>query len=293
MSIRKAAVAGSFYPSDPAELEHEVNFFLERGKEWVNEKKLTADAEKITGILVPHAGYVFSGEVAASAYGFIQNQEYDTVVVIGPSHREAISFNSVQVEGAYSTPLGDVEIDSDFAAKLTEMNENIRVDERGHQTSDRPSWQGPSGEHSIEVQLPFLQVVLGRQFKFVPIVMGVQTKTAAEGLAKTLAELAVDKKVLFVASCDLSHFKGYDEAGRMDGRLVEAVDENDIDDLWYTINSGKSEACGVGPLSAVMKVCRFLGATESKVIRYANSGDVPHGEKKRVVGYLSSIFMKP
>ena len=212
--MRPPAVAGSFYPAQPDELRQMVDEFLIQAT--------VPDIHgRIVAIVAPHAGYVHSGKVAAHSYALLRRQKFQRVVVIAPSHFEAFPFVSVYNGDAYSTPLGSVPVDKEFAAKLAKLSPRIQLSSRGH----TPTQQ--QGEHALEVQLPFLQRVLG-DFRLVPIVMGEQNYETERTLGVALAKmLNKDTGTLIVVSCDLSHYHPYDEATTIDQKTLKAIERWD------------------------------------------------------------------
>jgi AmmeMemoRadiSam system protein B/AmmeMemoRadiSam system protein A len=274
--IRQPAVAGSFYPADPKELAETIDGFLA--------KAAPPPLENIVALVAPHAGYVYSGPVAAYSYALLKGKKFDRVVVIAPSHYEAFDFSSVYDGAAYMTPFGQVPVDQAFAAKLAKASPLIRLSSAGHTpTADHP-------EHSIEVQLPFLQRVLG-QFQLVPIIVGDQSYDACRTLGVALAKLVAGTNTLILASSDLSHYHTYDEAVREDHKTLKAIEEYDYFDLSRNLDLRVWEACGGGPIVATMIAAERLGATEAKLLHYANTGDVT-GDHSRVVGYSAVALVK-
>ncbi len=204
--VRPPSVAGLFYPSEKAELEESVRVLMRDAKKDVKQDL----PERIFGIISPHAGYAYSGYTAAHAYSLLQGKEIKTIVVVSPSHREYFEGVSVFPGKAYSTPLGKVEIDSDFRDGLLESSCGlVEANFAGHRT-----------EHAVEVQLPFLQVILGK-FKLVPLVMGDQKPEYCRNLGKSLSEV-VGEDTLIVASSDLSHYYDYESANKIDQILHRA-----------------------------------------------------------------------
>jgi MEMO1 family protein len=268
-NIRKPAVAGMFYPGDKDTLEAAVKGYL-------NAAKPEEIHGKIIGIVSPHAGYVYSAPVAAYAYKLLSGKKYETVVVISPSHQEYFSGCSIFDGDAYETPLGVIKVDKEIAKSIANPDENIYLSSRGHRTSGM-------GEHALEVQLPFLQVMLG-DFKLVPIVIGDQTEENCAKLGKKLGEVLKGKNVLIVASSDLSHYHPYADAQKIDRRTVECFEKGDLKNMM------NCEACGHGPIYSMIVASQMLGATNNKILKYANSGDVPEGDKGRVVGYMSGVL---
>ena len=275
---RTPAVAGAFYPANPDTLAQWMN-------EMLTHSQVSYPQPRPQGLICPHAGYIYSGMVAAAAYKQLAGNEYTTVIVVSPSHREYFGHSAVLCAGSYSTPLGAIEIDSALAGRIAGAGyQSVKCSPRGH---IQPGMQ--MGEHALEVQLPFLQSVLG-EFKLVPVVMGSQREQNCDELAGAMADvLAGRDDVLLVASSDLSHFHGYEQANELDGRLAKLVGAYEDEKLLELVNERKLEACGGGPIAAVMKACRRLGADSCRVLSIANSGDVT-GERDRVVGYMSAML---
>jgi AmmeMemoRadiSam system protein B/AmmeMemoRadiSam system protein A len=274
---RPAAVAGSFYPADPAQLAAFVDDQLSR-----------AAVPKIHGsvlaVVAPHAGYQFSGAVAAHSYALLRGKKYSRVVIVAPSHVEAFRYTSVFDGDAYTTPLGKISVDREFARKLSGQARSIRLASAGHVVREQP-------EHSLEVQLPFLQRVLG-EFKLVPIVMGDQSYMASRDLGMALAKLLRnDDDTLLIASSDLSHFHPYDQATQMDHALLDGITNNDFLTVSHNLEAKVWEACGGAPIVAVMIAAQHLGGSSTRLLKYANSGDVS-GDKNRVVGYSAVAILK-
>lgn len=271
--IRSPAVAGMFYPEKKMPLDQEVAKLLEESRE----VKIDGD---IVGLIVPHAGYMFSGGVAARAYRQIFGSDIDVVVVIAPSHCEYFTEISIYDGYAYSTPLGTLPVDRDLAQKLAEQSPQIVLSEKGHRFE----------EHSLEVQLPFLQKLFDR-FSFIPIVMGEHNQDNIDSLANGLAAVLKGKKFLIIASTDLSHFYNDDKATTLDHVVVDDIENFDGEKLFLDLQSGSCEMCGGGPAIAAMKACELLGANKAQVLLYRNSGDIT-GDKDEVVGYLSALLIK-
>ena len=271
--IRPPAVAGMFYPAKKDSLDQEVAMVLEESREI----DLQGD---IVGMVVPHAGYMYSGGVAARAYRQIVDSDIEVVVVISPSHCEYFTEISVYDGYAYSTPLGTLPVDKKLAQEIVAQSPQIVLSEKGHRFE----------EHALEVQLPFLQKTID-SFRFVPVVMGEHSQDNIQSLANSLAQVLKGKKSLLVASTDLSHFYDDEKANTLDQVVVDDIENFDDVQLFKDLQSGDCEMCGGGPALAVMKASRLLGATKSQVLLYRNSGDIT-GDRGEVVGYLSALFMK-
>jgi AmmeMemoRadiSam system protein B/AmmeMemoRadiSam system protein A len=274
--VRPPAVAGSFYPADPNVLAKMVDGFLA--------KATPTPLPGVVALVSPHAGYEYAGQVAAYSYALLKGRKFDRVVVVAPSHYEAFGFSSVYDGAAYATPLGQVPVDRAFAAKLASMSKSIRLSGLGHTpTPDKP-------EHALEDQLPFLQRVLG-PFQLVPIVMGNQSYENCRALGLALAKLVEGTNTLIVASSDLSHYHPYNDAVRIDHKTLKAIEEWDYLSMARNFESQVWEACGGGPIVAAMIASERLGASQAKMLKYANSGDTA-GDKTRVVGYGAAAFVK-
>jgi len=286
--VRQPGVAGSFYPADPKELTKMVDGFLAQ----VTEPALKGP---LVALVSPHAGYPFSGPVAAYSYALLRGRKFARVVVIAPSHYEAFPFNSIYDGDAYATPLGQVPVDKAFAAKLVAMSPLIKFSGQGH-GEVQGQW-----EHALEDELPFLQRVLG-EFKLVPVVMGEQDYGTSRALGVSLAKL-IEKEghaggaadggfnTLIVASSDMSHYHPYDEAETIDHKTLKAIEEWDYFNMSGNFEQRVWEACGGGGIVAAMIAAERLGANRAIILKYANSGDVTP-EKSRVVGYGAEAFVQ-
>jgi len=277
-SVRKAAVAGQFYPEAPLGLQQDIAAMLENASPPQTKGVLTA-------LIVPHAGYRFSGQVAANGFKKAAGADIDTVILVGNSHREFFEGIAVYPDGYFETPLGRVAVDSELSERLIGESGPIRADATVH-----------AGDHVLEVELPFLQTIL-KNFKIVPVLFGNAPDSGYEVLARAIIKHAKDKKVLLVASSDLSHYPDYKGAKKSDGRVIKAVlsgDPASLDGaikeiLDMRIKNEVTCACGADAIKTAMAVAKGLGASEIKLLGAANSGDVS-GDKQRVVGYASVGF---
>ncbi len=281
--VRKPAVAGQFYPDDVEQLSTMIDAFLAQAE------KVGAEGQEPVAIIVPHAGYIFSGQVAAYAFRQIEGVDYQAIVVVGTNHTTpGFGQVSVYAEGAFETPLGLVPIDTELAKALIAADERIVFDRGVHQD-----------EHSIEVELPFLQKLYPGQ-AIVPVIVGEPSTENCEALSEALAHVLSGKKALIVASSDLSHYPGYDDACRVDMATLAAIQTMDPQRLTETISQYMSEGipelytlcCGEVPIRVAMMAAKKLGANQVTVLRYANSGDTPFGDRDRVVGYGAVMFWK-
>ena len=264
---RPPAVAGQFYPAYASHLEEEVRGYLGRG--------VTAT----TGIaaLVPHAGYTYSGPVAGAVYGRLLIPE--TVVILAPNHTGRGEPIAVWTRGAWLTPLGEVEVDERLATALLESFPRATSDQRAH-----------LDEHSIEVQLPFLQL-RRPEVKILPIVLSVDSLRTLKELGSTLARLAEKETggVLVLASSDMTHYQPQETAERYDKLALERVLALDPDGLWQVVLENDISMCGYMPTTAALAYARARGATSAQLIRYETSGDRT-GDRRSVVGYAGVII---
>jgi AmmeMemoRadiSam system protein B len=270
-SYRNMGVAGAFYSHDKFILERELSMLLEAAP--------VLDLPRtIRAIISPHAGYLYSGGVAARAYSQIINAKYQKVIVIAPTHKDSYNFSSIYDGLGYKTPLGEITVERSDAQKLTEFHKDIRFSSLGHSAE----------EHSLEVQLPFLQWCL-RKFKFIPISMGNQDLNSIKILSEALSQIIKEDNALIVASSDLSHMHPDHQARTLDQVAMDDISKFDENKLWDDIQSGKTEMCGYGPVITAMRTAKLAGAKESKILIYRNSGDIS-GDHDKVVGYLSAII---
>ncbi len=268
--IRKSSIAGSWYPDNPGVLQETISGFFQQ----VSDKSVEGT---VIGLVSPHAGYAYSGQIAAHAYKMLREQSFDAVIVIGPSHRIAFQGVSAYDRGGYETPLGTVPVDSELAGRIKAASPLISITPYAHLQ-----------EHSIEIQLPFLQYVLGN-FSFVPLLMGTQDRRTCEDLAAAIIKAVAGQRVLVVGSSDLSHFHDYDQALKLDMRALAHLEKMDADGFLNGLEAREFEACGGGPAAVTMMVAAGLGANRSKLLRYNNSGDVT-GDRQSVVGYAAALF---
>ena len=275
--VRPAAVAGSFYPADAAHLTAAIDQMLVQA--------FPAElAGPVVGLVAPHAGYLYSGPVAASAYATLRGRKFSRVVVIAPSHCESFSFSSIYDGDAYATPLGALPVDRAFARRLEQASSSLRLSSHGHAPI------GERAEHAIEVQLPWLQYLLG-DFQLLPIVMGEHSYEASRALGVALAAQMAEDDTLLVASSDLSHYHPYEEAVAMDHKTLGALADWDYFSMARNLESRLWEACGGAPIVAAMIAAERLGANKAQVLQYANSGDTA-GSRDRVVGYGAAALVK-
>ena len=282
-SIRLPAVAGSFYPGDPERLAQQVDDLLQHAGAR-NEEDNARDHVRM--LVAPHAGYRYSGAVAARAFARLERASFDTAVLIGPSHIDAFAFSSIFEGDAYQTPLGLLEVDAPLARRLAGAHDSLRLSGRGHVTTD-----GKRGEHGLEVLLPFLQRSCGSP-RIVPIVMGIQDFEACVALGRAIVEHADAARTLVVASSDLSHFHRYEEAVRRDAAFCEALMTLDPARVHDAVRTGRCEACGTGPVVASLIATTSWPGRQGRILACINSGDVT-GERESVVGYAAAVIGTP
>ncbi len=274
--FRKSILAGSWYAgTEDSLLEQIKNCFLHP----IGPRKIPRVKDgkrKIVSIIVPHAGYVYSGPVAAySYYALAEDGKPDTFVIIGPNHTGIGSGVSIMVRGTWETPLGTVDIDGEIAEKIESKNDMIREDLRGHES-----------EHSIEIQLPFLQFLYGKNFKFVPITMMWQNLNASRIVGRAVAESIKGKNAVVIATTDFSHYVPHEEALELDKKAIDCILALNEEKLQRTVLEHGITMCGYGPVSAAVFASKELGAKKAQLLKYATSGDVT-GDRSSVVGYGS------
>jgi MEMO1 family protein len=277
---RAPAVAGIFYPSDARELYQliELSFKEQRFGPGHLPPSKEFNRRRIYGIVSPHAGYVYSGAVAANGYYETSSMNFDRIVMIGPNHYGIGTGLATVRNGIWETPLGEVEVDSELASQIAENSGILDFDELAH-----------SRDHCLEVQLPFLQYIKKNQFKIVPVIMIMQDKVTASEIGESIASSTRNRNTLLIASSDFTHYEPNDEAHRKDDELIKAILSLDISNFYTTFERLNVSACGYGAIASIMTAAKALGATKGELLRYATSGDVM-GDTNNVVGYASIIF---
>ena len=276
MFIRKSPIAGSWYPSSATALADAVDGHLMAAD--ANDRSPESElVGELVAILAPHAGLMYSGPVAAHAYRLLRDRRFEVAVLVGPSHFAGFDGVAVVPEGGFETPLGIAAIDEGCAADLRGVTPVVHDDRNVH-----------SREHSLEMQLPFLQRVAPAA-KIVPLLMGYQTAETADALGGALATVLAGRRALVVASTDLSHYHDAVAAARLDAVVLDCVRRFDADALQAALDERPEHACGGGPAVAVMRAAKSSGARDAIVLAYADSGDVT-GDKSAVVGYMAAAF---
>ena len=282
---RKPVVAGKFYPASSGELRNEIDTLTQSAKKLIQNKVKKDD--EILAVISPHAGYVFSGSVASSAFSVLKNRKnIKRVFLIGSSHYAWFDGVSVYFDGFYSTPLGKIEVDSELASKILEQSAlfTFRLEAHAH-------------EHSLEVQLPFLQYFLENDFKIIPILIGGHSPEIPKKLAKILKPYLGGEN-LFVISSDLSHYPSYNDAVKVDKYTVEALCTNDPENFLQQLKDNErrkyenlsTSMCGWTSALTLLYMTEGLNGVNYMPILYQNSGETPiYGDKSRVVGYQSIV----
>ena len=277
-TVRSPAVAGSFYPDSPKILSAQVEKFID-------DAALKETDGTLIGLIAPHAGYVYSGHVAGYAYKQLIGQSFDTVVLVGLSHRYPINGAAIYVRGVFRTPLGDIQIDEELAAEIMRLNSDV---------IDLPP--AHANEHSLEVQLPFLQHLLP-DFRIVPILLQDDSPENVVPLSQAIAKAMDGRSCLLVGSTDLCHYPVYEEARKSDQVVIEAITRFDPDylreqmDEYMQIHPTQNfhcMMCSTGAIYTTMRVAKALGGNRIETLKAANSGDVPIGGQDQVVGYMAA-----
>lgn len=273
-SIRQPVFAGQFYPADSTTLTNQIKFFLENAK--------PPRVNNVVAIIVPHAGYIYSGQIDADAYNQVKQNKYDVIVVLGTNHTTAgFSGISLYPKGEFATPIGQVKIDDEAADELLKKDDDVSTNLVVHEK-----------EHSIEVQVPFIKYLFP-QAKILPIIVGEPNIEMCTRFGKALAEVLKNKKALIVASSDLSHYPKFDDAIKVDNKTLKTIatlNKEKIvsrmqDQLDKSIPQLVTCACGEAPIIAAVSFANEIGANSATIISYSNSGYNPVGSTDRVVGY--------
>ncbi len=273
-------MAGQFYPTEPGAITDQIQRYLKQ----VPEEKIDG---QIKAIMVPHAGYDFSGPVAAHAFKQLQGRKINTAVIISNSHKAYFDGVAIDDSDAWQTPLGTVAVDKELAEKLVKADESIKYDSAAH-----------AADHPLEVELPFLQTVLAGDFKIVPIMFGNKYDDTYKKLAKALKDNLGTNDIVVVSS-DMSHYPKYEDANKIDKATLEKIKSGDAgalaDYVKQTEKAGYANEhtvlCGIDAVKTVLELARLAVWDKIEVLKYANSGDVPGlGDKNQVVGYGAVAF---
>jgi len=282
VKTRPPAQAGTFYPDTEGALRTQIhNCFLHPlGPRSIPSIPATRD-DHLVGIVVPHAGYDYSGPVAANSYFQLGSSGLrESVIILGPNHTGYGSGVSTMTDGQWATPLGEVPLDKSLASSITRLSSLVDVEEEAHRR-----------EHSIEVQLPFLQFIYPRRFKFVPICMMLQDIETSTEIGEAIAKASGETGAMLIASSDWTHYEPYESARKKDMEAIGAVLEMDEKKFQDMVEGKNISACGYGPVTAVLHASKILGAKQAKLLSYQTSGDTA-GDKRSVVGYAAIVFTK-
>jgi AmmeMemoRadiSam system protein B len=274
-SVRRSIIAGQWYPGQPERLRQTIDGFLGN----VTPRPSDGQAARSLGLIVPHAGYTYSGQTAAYAYRRVQGASYGVVAIISPLHRLPLGRFAIISADAYETPLGLVNLDAESVAALSGKVQVNRV--------------GRDDEHAIEIQLPFLQVALG-EFGLLPVMIGESSFEAGEELGLALAEVLEGQKALIVASTDLHHIPDYDEVVRRDQVVIDAIASFDRARIKEVLSPWDCSVCGRVPIYAMLTAAKALGADKVEILHHTNSGDVTgvRTPGQYTVGYLAAAVYK-
>jgi len=282
LKLRRAAYAGMFYEGQAESLRDQIRdcFNHELGPRSLP-RIAGGKLRNIVGLICPHAGYMYSGPVAAHGYYCLAlDGKPDLVVIFGPNHTGSGSGLAIMREGEWRTPLGEVEIDSTIADSIVKESGIIDVDEVAHMR-----------EHSIEVQLPWLQFLYGSSFKFVPICFLMQDLESSREVGIAVAKALIGKNALVMASTDMTHYESQKTAERKDKAVLEAASKLDEKGLYSAVEGFQVSMCGYGPVVAAITAAKELGAKTGKLLCYKTSGDIV-GDYSAVVGYASLVFAR-
>jgi AmmeMemoRadiSam system protein B len=276
LDVRPSPIAGQWYEEDPEMLARTVD-------EYLDEALLPELDGEVIAVIAPHAGHAYSGAVAGYAFAALRGREPDLVAVIAPMHHPYVEPLITTAHDAYSTPLGEVLVDKDALLKLdvilkSELDFGLSAVQR-------------DSEHSLEIELPFLQRALSSKWRLLPVMVRAREPRVSERLGKALAQVLRDKNFVLVASTDLSHFYNHKTALTYDRAMLNEIESFNPEGAFDLERAGKGFACGLGAFTAVMWASRELGAEKVKVLRHATSGDVT-GDYASVVGYAAAVILK-
>ncbi len=280
MLVRKPAVAGQFYPADPKELSSLIDRCYLHPLGPGKSPPAPRSKSDIVAVVCPHAGYVYSGPVAAHSYLHVSSlPDPELIVVVAPNHYGIGSGVSTFDEGEWETPLGRMKVDSKAAKELVSLEDTVTVDPGAHRL-----------EHSLEVQLPFLQALYGGSVPFLPISLIFQDIDTAKALSVALSKLLRGRRAVLIASSDLTHYESAAAAKRKDTALLQHVLDKDLGGFYSTLNRLDVTSCGFGAIATVMETARSLGLSKPELLKYATSGDTT-GDNVQVVGYGALRFV--
>jgi MEMO1 family protein len=278
---RAPAVAGMFYPDNPTELRNLIDESFRDRRYGPGKSPPSDHKRRIYGVVSPHAGYFYSGTVAANGFLEISSLDFKDVVIVGPNHYGIGNGVALMREGVWETPLGEVEINSQLAEEIASRSALTDFSDTSH-----------SKDHCLEVQIPFLQFIR-KEIRIVPIILIKQDIDTAFDLGKAIADTVIERGIdstLLIASSDFTHYEPNEEAHRKDGELIKAILALDVYKFYSVLERLDVSACGYGAIASIMVAAKSLGAKKGELLRYATSGDVT-GDKSAVVGYSSIVFV--
>ena len=271
-----------FYPDNPRALRELVDQAFRNQRFGPGKAPPSASKRRIYGIVSPHAGYAYSGAVAANGFYEASSVDFQDVIIVGPNHYGIGSPVAAMKEGSWETPLGDINVNSELAEEIAARSAALDFDDFAH-----------SRDHCLEVQLPFLQCIK-QDFRIVPIVLVSQRSDTAYDLGNAISETIVEKVVLdntlLIASSDFTHYEPNSDAHRKDCELIKAILSLDVNKFYAVLDRLDVTACGYGAIATMMVAAKNLGATRGELLKYATSGDVT-GDTSAVVGYSSIVFV--
>jgi MEMO1 family protein len=287
LTYRSPYYSGSFYPKEKSDLNKLLDFcFIESefGPQQIpkinkNKNNNNNNNNKIYGLIVPHGAYIFSGAISANAFFEINGQMIDTFILIGPDHKGIGKRISIMSEGYWQTPLGDVLINKKITKELKTHNNIIIEDELVHQF-----------EHSLEIQIPFLQYSRLNSFNIVPILLKDQNIETSLILGNSLAK-SISKNAIIIASSDFTHYELNSNAYEKDFRLIKSIEKLDIELFYQTIRDLNISICGYGAIASLMRAVHLLGSKKGILLKYATSGDITLDNKNTVVAYAAIAFI--
>ncbi len=267
--IRRSPIAGAWYPANPDVLRSEINGYINAASD-------LALPGEVTGLVAPHAGYFYSGATAGHAYRCVRGNAYDLCVIFSPLHDYMPNKLITSAHQAYATPLGEVMVDQQLVEECSTSIEKTIGETLQHIANDR--------EHSLEIQLPFLQVALSAPFRLLPVMVRSQDPDLLKAAAAAIAPLLKEHKVLLVASTDLSHFYTEGEATQLDTTMLQQITDFSPEGVLKAERCGEGFACGAGAVAFMLWTCEFLGASKVTLLHHSTSADAS-GDRSRVVGY--------
>jgi AmmeMemoRadiSam system protein B len=276
LDIRPSPIAGQWYPGDPKRLSMDVD-------RYIHEARLPELNGEVVAIITPHAGHIYSGPVAGYAFAALKGYKPDIVAVISPMHYPYNEPLLTTAHGAYETPLGTIPVDNEAIHVLDEMLKKELGFGLSPVRRDR--------EHSLEIELPFLQRVLESPFMLLPVMVREQNRQVTHALGQCLAKTLKGKNAQLVASTDLSHFYPQRVANELDDEMLRCIESFDPEAVILAEEEGRGYACGRGALAAVLWAAKDLGADKVKILNHATSGDVT-GDTAQVVGYGAAVVLR-